>query len=93
MSEHYCLRCRTVLLAETEHYHKNERSRGIRFFLCSNCGRRYALEAGKALTFRWREAVTFPLNEIYPYDAPVEYAARKLASLCRSGLPRSWTGS
>ncbi len=70
MSEHYCPRCKTVLLAETEHYPK------IRFFLCSNCSRRYALEPGQALTLRWLEAVTLPLHEVYAYDAPVEHALR-----------------
>jgi len=57
-------------LAETEHYPK------IRFFLCSNCSRRYALEPGQALTLRWLEAVTLPLHEVYAYDAPVEHALR-----------------
>ena len=71
MSEHYCPRCKTVLLAETD------RAENIRFFLCSNCSRRYALTAGKALTLRWREAVTLPLHEVYGSDAPVEQAARK----------------
>ena len=70
MSEHYCPRCKTVLLAETDH------DRKIRFFLCSNCSRRYALEPGKALTSRWLEAVTLPLHEVYPYEAPIEQAAR-----------------
>jgi DNA-directed RNA polymerase subunit M/transcription elongation factor TFIIS len=51
MSEHYCPHCKTVLLAETD------RAENIRFFLCSNCSRRYALKSGKALTLRWREAV------------------------------------
>jgi hypothetical protein len=70
MSEHYCPRCKTVLLAEIDHYPK------IRFYLCSNCGRRYALEPGKALTSRWLEAITLPLHEVYPYEAPLEQAAR-----------------
>ena len=70
MSEHHCPRCKTVLLGETEQYPK------IRFFLCSNCRRRYALEPGKALTLRWGEAVTLPLHEVYAYDAPVKQAVR-----------------
>jgi transposase-like protein len=70
MGKQYCPRCKTVLLAETEHYRK------IRFFLCSNCSRRYALEPGKALTSRWLEAVILPLHQVYPYEAPIEQAAR-----------------
>ena len=79
MGEHYCPRCKTVSLEETD------RAENICFFLCSNCGRRYALEAGKALTLRWREAVTLPLHEVYGSDAPVEQAVRiaqKFVSHC-----------
>jgi len=75
MSEYHCPRCKTVLLAETEHFPE------IRFFLCSNCSRRYTLEPGKALTLRWGEAVTWPLNEVYAYDAPIEQAVR-IAQKC-----------
>jgi transposase-like protein len=79
LSEHYCPRCKTVLLVETEQYPE------IRFFICSNCGRRYALEPGKTLTLRWGEAVTLPLHDVYPYDFPVEHAgriARSFVSQC-----------
>jgi transposase-like protein len=70
MSEHDCPRCKTATLAETGH------AENIRFFLCSSCNRRYALQAGKTLTSRWHEAVTLPLYDVCSSDAPVQDALK-----------------
>lgn len=76
MNTLHCLRCKTIDLTETEQYPK------IRFFLCPNCGRRYALKPGQQLTFRWRHEVTLALYEIIAEPDPVERApeiARRFA--------------
>ena len=65
----YCLRCKTIALQQIE------RHPGIRFFSCSECGRHYALEPGKQLTFRWLHPVTLALYAVL-FDAnPVERAS------------------
>lgn len=70
MKTQYCPRCRTAILTETDH------AENIRFFLCSNCNRRYALQPGQALTSRWREAITLPLHEVCQSKVPIQHALR-----------------
>src|SRR5882757_7648200 len=66
----HCLRCKMIVLQEDEHYP------GIRFFLCPNCGRRYAIEPGRGLTFRWLHPVTLALHEVIFDGRPVEQAPK-----------------
>ena len=82
MSKHHCLRCKTVLLRESEHYPD------IRFFECPNCNRRYALAPGQQLIFRWLHPVTLALYPVIFDATPVERAgivAKRLAQQYSGG--------
>lgn len=77
MSALHCLRCKTTALQEDDHYPE------IRFFLCPRCGRRYALEPGRQLTFRWLHPVTLALQAVIFDAEPVPRApeiAQKFAA-------------
>ena len=77
MRAFHCLRCKTIVLQETEHYPE------IRFFLCPNCSRRYAIKPGQQLTFRWLHPLTLALYDVIPDVNPVERApniAQKFAA-------------
>ncbi len=76
MRKLHCLRCKTVALLGTESCPK------IRFFQCPNCGRRYAKQPRRKLTYQWLEAVTLPLYRVIFFAKPVDHApdvARKFA--------------
>ena len=72
------------MLQQTEHYPD------IRFFLCPNCNRRYALAPGQQLTFRWLHPLTLALQAIIfdamPIERVPEIARRFAAQYSREEL-------
>ena len=70
MSEHLCLRCKTVSLKELPPLDPR-----ITFFECPNCGRHYALKPGKQLTFRWLHPISVILYDVIFDDTPTQRAA------------------
>jgi hypothetical protein len=82
LSEHYCLRCKTVLLIEVEPI-----SPRITFFECPNCRRQYALRLGKPLTFRGRDPIGLALYGVIFDEAPAERAAALASSFVAHHSP------
>ena len=66
MTHLHCLRCKTVALSSSESPPE------IQFLECPSCGRRYALEIGRQLTFRWLHPVTLALYGVIFQERPIE---------------------
>ena len=81
MSEHLCLRCKTVTLVELEPLDPR-----ITFFECPECRRHYALKPGKELTFRWLHPISLALYGVIFDDAPTERVADVVASFVAQRL-------
>jgi hypothetical protein len=66
-----CLRCKTVPLTTLEPCRPQ-----ISFFECPSCGRQYALQPGRELTFKWLHPISLAL---YPVIFDLAPAARATA--------------
>lgn len=63
----YCLRCKTAPLQKLEPLAPE-----TVFYECSECGRNYACEPGKALTFRWLHPISLALYNVIFAEHPTE---------------------
>ena len=78
MSEHRCLRCKTVPLTEA-----GPSDPRVAFFACPSCGRHYALQTGKQLTFRWLHPISLALYPVQFDESPSGRAAEVATLLVR----------
>jgi hypothetical protein len=82
MTEQYCLRCKTVTLAEVERLEGQ-----ITFFECPVCRRHYAQAPGKPLTFRWLNPISIVLYNVIFDHTPTKCAADIAAKFIQQRTP------
>jgi hypothetical protein len=78
MTEHHCLRCKTIVLSELPRVGPE-----ISFYECPACRRQYALAPGKKLVFRWLHPISLALYGVIFDPNPVEHAETQAEKFVR----------
>jgi hypothetical protein len=77
-ADHGCLRCKSVSLNDLPS------PEGIQFFECPKCHRQFAMQPGRAMTFRWLHPISLALYPVIFDTDPAARAATVAEELSKS---------